>query len=59
MPSPIYWIMLCKVICNSVTGNLEFIFLSNAVSGDWFPEQMKAFPVSVIEWYTNSSSLTV
>lgn len=44
---------------NSVTGNLEFIFLSNAVSGDQFPEQMKAFPVSVIEWYTNSSSLTV
>lgn len=27
-------IMLCEVICNSVIGNLEYVFQSNAVSGD-------------------------
>lgn len=42
MQSPVQWIMVYKD--SRVTGNLEFIFLSDAVSGD----QLKAFPVSVL-----------
>lgn len=33
--------MFDKIICNSVIRNLEFIFLSNDVSSDYFPEQLE------------------